>query len=60
MLDLIFENRVVDLGDTVLCATIRDGFINQMFTKNNRYIISQVAKKEKTINKQFEKMPLGE
>lgn len=60
MLDLIFENRVVDLGDTVLCATIRDGFINQMFTKNNRDIISQVAKKEKTINKQFEKMPLGE
>jgi hypothetical protein len=31
-----------------------------MFTKNNRDIISQVAKKEKTINKQFEKMPLGE
>ncbi len=60
MLDLIFENRVVDLGDTVLCATIRDGFINQMFTQNNRDIISQITKREKTINKQFEKMPIGD
>ena len=60
MLDLIFENRVVDLGDTVLCATIRDGFINQMFTKNNRDIISQLAKKEKTIQRQFEKMPISD
>ena len=60
MLDLIFENRVVDLGDTVLCATIRDGFIAQMFKSNKRDIASQVAKKEKTINKLFDKMPLGD
>lgn len=60
MLDLIFDNRVVDLGDTVLCATIRDGFINQMFTKNNRDIISMIAKREKNIQKQFDKMPIGE
>ncbi len=60
MLDLIFENRVVDLGDTVLCASIRDGFIAQMFKSNKRDIASQVAKKEKTIQRQFDKMPLGE
>ncbi|MBQ8577137.1 MAG: hypothetical protein IJ449_04110 [Clostridia bacterium] len=58
MLDLIFENRVVDLGDTVLCATIRDGFINQMFSGNKRDIVSMVAKKEKTIQNQFNKMPI--
>ncbi len=60
MLDLIFENRVVDLGDTVLCASIRDGFIAQMFKSNKRDIASQVAKKEKTIQRQFDKMPLGD
>lgn len=60
MLDLIFENRVVDLGDTVLCATIRDGFIAQMFKSNNRDIASQVAKKEKTIQKWLAKMPIGD
>ncbi|MBE6658096.1 MAG: hypothetical protein E7604_06600 [Ruminococcaceae bacterium] len=60
MLDLIFENRVVDLGDTVLCATIRDGFIAQMFKSNNRDIASQVAKKEKTIQKWLAKMPIDD
>lgn len=58
MLDLIFENRVVDIGDTILCADIRDGFIRQMFEKNNRDIASQLAKKEKTIQKIFDKMPI--
>ena len=58
MLDLIFENRVVDIGDTILCADIRDGFIFQMFDKNNRDIASQLAKKEKTIQKIFDKMPI--
>ena len=60
MLDLIFKNRVVDLGDTVLCGTIRDGFIAQMFKSNKRDIASQVAKKEKTIQKLFDKRPIGE
>ena len=58
MLDLIFANRVVDIGDTILCADIRDGFISQMYEKNNRDLASQIAKKEKTINKIFEKMPI--
>ncbi len=58
MLDLILENRVVDIGDTILCADIRDGFIYSMFRTNKRDIVSEVAKKEKALNKKFEKMPI--
>ncbi|MBQ7982374.1 MAG: hypothetical protein IJ302_02305 [Clostridia bacterium] len=58
MLDLIFDNRVVDIGDTILCADIRDNFIREMFENNKRDLASQLAKKEKAINKIFEKMPI--
>jgi len=58
MLDLIFDNRVVDIGDTILCSDIRDGFILDMYKKKNRDLASQLAKKEKAINKIFEKMPI--
>lgn len=58
MLDLILENRVVDLGDTLLCGDVRDGFIFSMFKSNKRDIASEVQKKEKVLNKKFEKMPI--
>ena len=60
MLDLILENRVVDIGDTILCGTIRDGFIYSMFKSNKRDLSSQLAKNEKKIAKEFDKMPVGE
>lgn len=58
MLDLIFENRVVDLGDTLFCGDIRDGFMASMFQKNSRDLASQVAKKEKLITKKIDKLPI--
>jgi len=41
MLDLIFNTRVVDIGDTTLCGEIRDGFMAQMFSSNNRDLASK-------------------
>ena len=56
MLDLIFNSRVIDLGDTLFCAQVRDGFVSSMFSSNNRDLASTVAKNVKVINKQIEKM----
>ena len=50
MLDLIFESRVIDIGDSTLCGTIRDGFIYRMMRDNSRDLASQVASMEATIN----------
>lgn len=41
MLDLIFNTRVVDIGDTTLCGEIRDGFMAQMFSTNKRDLASR-------------------
>lgn len=49
MLDILFENRVFDLSDTVWCDQIRDGFIYKSFSANNRNITSQIAANEKSI-----------
>ena len=43
MLDLIFENRVFDLGDTIWCDMIRDGVFKPMFTDNDRALSSKFA-----------------
>ncbi len=58
MLDLIFENRVVDLGDTIFCGDIRDAFMATMFQNNKRDLASEVKKKEKRINKNIERLPI--
>ncbi|MBQ2709451.1 MAG: hypothetical protein IJF67_14370, partial [Clostridia bacterium] len=50
MLDLIFTSRVIDIGDSTLCGTIRDGFIYRMMRDNSRDLASQVASMEATIN----------
>ena len=54
MLDLIYGNRVYDLGDTLFCGTIRDGVFAGKFKQNNTDLqstISSMTKKvEDTIN----------
>ncbi|MBE6725953.1 MAG: hypothetical protein E7576_12335 [Ruminococcaceae bacterium] len=59
MLDLIFASRVVDLGDTLFCSNVRDGFVATMYSSDNRDIASNVAKNEKIINKTVQKMIEG-
>ena len=40
MLDLAFENRVFDYGDTLLCTEFRDGVMRQAFADNIENIVS--------------------
>ncbi len=49
MLDIIFDSRVVDWGDTMLSPQIRDGMIKDMFRDNNRDLSSKIATLEATV-----------
>ncbi len=42
MLDIIFDNRVFDLGDTIWCDTLRDGVFETMFMSNDRNLASKL------------------
>ncbi|MCL1794055.1 MAG: hypothetical protein FWG34_09310 [Oscillospiraceae bacterium] len=55
MLDMIFNNRVYDLGDTFWTGYIRDGFLNDMFLKNNRNLASQIEANETKVNLEIQK-----
>ncbi len=54
MLDIIFNNRIADLGDTTFCDIIRDGVLSGMFGANNRNM-STLTQNTKKINKQITK-----
>ena len=59
MLDLILDNRVVDLGDTQFCASVRDGFFTAMYRSNNRDLTSVLQKNEKSLQKEIDDMIAG-
>ena len=59
MLDLIFDSRVVDLGDSLFCSQIRDGFVAQLYAANKRDLASTLRANEKVINKSVENMIEG-
>ena len=50
MLDLIFENRVFDYGDTILCTELRDGVLRTAFAEDNRNAASLLTSVESTVN----------
>ncbi len=56
MLDLIFANRVIDLGDTLYCAEIRDGFMASLYANNQRDLVSTYTKQEKVLNKKIQQL----
>ncbi len=56
MLDLIFANRVIDLGDTLYCSEIRDGFMATLYANNQRDLVSTYAKQEKVLNKKIQQL----
>lgn len=57
MLDIIFDSRVVDIGDTTLCADIRDGIVYNMFKKQDNNLSSKLPSLEKVMDKFLKKMP---
>jgi len=50
MLDLIFEGRVLDLGDGVWFEALRDGLFETMFMNNDRALASGLASAESKVN----------
>ena len=49
MLDLVFENRVFDFGDTILASEFRDGVMRPAFADNNENIVSTLEGVRNTI-----------
>ena len=43
MLDIIFNTRVFDLGDTIWCDTLRDGVFETMFMNDDRNLVSKLT-----------------
>jgi hypothetical protein len=55
ILDLLFENRVFDLGDTAWGDRIRDGIFEGMFRGNNRNLVSRLEAIENTVDQLIER-----
>ena len=59
MLQLISDNRIVDIGDTTMCDKIRDGFMASLFSGNKRdKLESKLASVEKQLANYIEKIPV--
>ena len=56
MLDLIFSHRMLDLGDTVFCEQVRDGFMRKMVVDDRRDIASQVERNYKVVETTLKNM----
>lgn len=54
MLDLIFANRVIDIGDSTLCGYLRDNFMATMMMGNKRNLASAAAVYSKGILKRLQ------
>ncbi len=57
MLDIIFDARVVDIGDTTLCGDIRDGAIASMFKTEKNNLASKLPNLKTVVDKFVAKMP---
>jgi len=55
MLDLIFQSRVIDIGDSTLCGQLRDNFMASMMNNNNRDLASTAARYAKGLSKQLDR-----
>lgn len=55
MLNIIFSNRVYDLGDTLWCNQIRDGFLAGLFSNKNRDLASALASRQSSIDSAIQK-----
>ena len=56
MMDIVLQHRVVDMGDTIFCESIRNGFVNPLFSSNSRDLASKVQTNSKMLQKLIEKM----
>lgn len=57
MLDIIFNSRVIDLGDSTFCGELRDGPMRQMFEGKSDAITSRAKSLDKIISRILSKLP---
>jgi hypothetical protein len=56
MLDLIFGNLILDLGDSIWVDKIRDAVLGGMFSSNNRNLASKLESMANSIQKDIDKI----
>ena len=49
MLDIIYDNRICDLGDTIWSSVIRDGVFAAKFRDNDRNLQRTIASMQPTV-----------
>ena len=57
MLDIIFNNRVIDLGDSTFCGELRDGAMRQLFDSKNNTLASRAKSLEKIMKIKLSELP---
>lgn len=57
MLDIIFDSRVIDLGDSTFCGELRDGPMRQMFEGRSEAITSRAKSLDKIISHKLNELP---
>ncbi len=57
MLDIIFNSRVIDLGDATFCSELRDGTVRQLFESKNNSITSKTKSLEKLMKRKLSELP---
>lgn len=57
MLDIIFDSRVVDIGDTTLCGAIRDGIFFGMFNSEDNNLASKIPNMQTVVDEFVSKIP---
>jgi len=50
------ENRIYDLGDTIYCTQLRDGFVVTTFNSKKAVTASVIERNEKKVTKAIEKI----
>ena len=56
MIDILFNTRVLDFGDTIWADVIRDGKFTSMFTTANRNLVSTMESIEKNVQTKIDKL----
>ena len=57
MLDIIFNNRVIDLGDSTFCGELRDGAMRQLFDSKKNTLASRAKSLEKIMKIKLRELP---
>ncbi len=56
ILDMMMENRIYDLGDTIYCTQLRDGFVVTTFNNKKAVTASVIERHQKTVTKAIDKI----